>query len=196
MHQTQEQTRILDSYMFEIAEDDPAWPELRRRIGDKHTYIGTQFTDKERLEAKWCIIRGVRSIVSYRIPRVDAWSQEYFTSSCEKCGTGWKQIAPFKLRAEPRLGKNHFCSFGGGFELFCVAPVCEEFERMGLKGFESRPVLLGTKGREQVQNLRQIVVGAMAEPSVAEQVAENDRYTRTVCPNCCQTGGCRCAKRL
>lgn len=178
--------RTIDDYMFEIAEDDLAWPELKRRIGNEYTYIRTRFTDKERLGAEWCIVWGHRSIVSYRIPRDYAWSGDYFTNSCEKCGVGWKQIAPFRLKGEPKLGKNQFCGFGGGFELLCTPLVLEKFARHGITGFETWPVLLKKKGNEQAQNLKQIWVAAMAEPAIAEELVEHERYKRNVCPVCGQ----------
>src|ERR1017187_4499926 len=115
----------IRNYIFEICETDPAWSELKKLIGKKHTYVRTHFTDEERLNAEWCIIRGEHSIASLRLPRGYAWSEEFFQKQCKKCGGGWQQIAPFRMIREPRIGKNQFCSFGGGFELFCTPSVSD-----------------------------------------------------------------------
>jgi hypothetical protein len=178
---------VISRYQFEIEESDPLWPALKAFLNGDHTIIRTMFTDKERLNAEWCIIWDNHSIVSYRVPQDNAWSEEYFTESCEKCGVGWKQIAPFRLKAEPKLGKNQFCGFGGGFELFCTPVVLEEFARHGINGFEIWPLLLKKKGDEQAASLKQIIVEEMAEPAIAEELVERERYSQTDCPFCGQT---------
>jgi hypothetical protein len=177
----------LRDYYFEIAEDHPAFREAMERRAKEYTHIATFFTDEERLNAEWCIVWGVHSIVSYRIPRGNAWSEDFFQGDCKKCGVGWKQIAPYRLKAEPKLGKNQFCGFGGGFELFCTPLVLEEFARHGIKGFETWPVLLKKKGDEQIQSLKQIRVTEMAKPAVAEELVERERYSQTDCVICGQT---------
>ena len=178
--------RPILNYMFEISEDDPAWPELKRRIGKEYTYIGTAFTDDERLNAECCIIRGEYSIVSYRIPKGDAWSEEYFQDDCKKCGSGWKQIAPFRFNGEPKLGKNQFCGFGGGFELFCTQLVLDVFKQHNINSFETQPIILN-KEKRPIENLRQIIVTEMAEPAVAEELVERERYNQTDCLICGRT---------
>lgn len=177
----------IENYMFETTEDNPAWPKIKTFLKGDHTYIRTRYTDDEKLNAEWCKIWEDHSIVSYRIPQGNAWSEEYFTKSCEKCGVGWKQIAPFRLKQEPKLGKSQFCGFGGGFELFCTPLVLEEFARHGINGFETWPVLLQKKGDEQSASLKEIIVTETAEPAIAEDLVERERYNRNVCPVCDQT---------
>jgi len=178
--------RDINNYMFEIAEDDPAWPELKRRIGNEYTYIRTRFTEQERLNAEWSIIWDDHSIVNLRVPRDYAWSKEYFQNQCKNCGSGWEQIAPFQLKQEPKLGKNQFCGFGGGFELFCTPLVLEEFARNGISGFQTWPLVLAKSGNP-VEGIKQIIVTEVAGPAIAEELVERERYRQTDCPVCGQT---------
>lgn len=175
----------VDDYMFEIAEDDPAWPELRNRIGSEHTYVRTRFTDRERLNAEWCIIWDDYSIEALRSEGY-GWHQDYYIEQCPNCGAGWRQIKPFRIKQEPRLGKNQFCGFGSGFELFCTPEVLEEFSRQGVAGFETWPLLL-EKNNEPAKSLKQIVVTGVADPAIAEDLVERERYSQTDCPVCGQT---------
>jgi hypothetical protein len=171
---------ILD-YMFEISEDDPAWPELKRRIGDEYLYVGTEFTDEERLNAEWCIMRGVHDL--HAAGR--EWIQDYYADQCSKCGAGWRQTAPFRIKKEPNLGKNQFSSFGC-FYLFCTPLVLDEFARQGISGFEAQPVILNKENRP-TESLKQLVVTTIAEPAIAEELVEHERYSRNDCPLCGKT---------
>ncbi len=59
----------IDSYMFEITENNPVWPKIETFLKGDHTYVRTHFTDEERLDAEWCLVWGHHLIVSYRIPK-------------------------------------------------------------------------------------------------------------------------------
>jgi len=174
----------IHDYMFEITEDNPAWPEIKTFLKGDHTYIRTHYTDGERLNAEWCKIQGDHLIVSYRLG--SAWSEEYFQGDCKKCGSGWKQVAPFRLKREPKLGKNQFCYFGGGFELFCTPLVLDVFKQHNINGFETQPIILN-KEKRPIESLRQIIVTEMAEPAVAEELVERERYNQTDCLICGRT---------
>jgi hypothetical protein len=178
-------SRQIVDYEFEIHEDDPAWFELKNLVGGEHTYVGTLFTETERLSAEWCILRGIHSIESLR-PEGYGWHQQYYADQCPKCGVGWQQLAPFRIKKEPRLGKNQFSSFGSGFELFCTLLVVEEFAKSFISGFNIRPLLLGNTDAE-VENLKQIVVLEMAEPAIAAELVEHERYRAVKCPVCGKT---------
>jgi hypothetical protein len=177
----------LRDYIFEIPENHPAFHEIMGQLSREYTHVVTFFTDEERLTATWCIIWGVHSIVGYRIPQGYGWSEEYFHNQCKTCGGQWKQFVPLRLKREPTLGKNQFCGFGGGFELFCTPLVLDEFARQGISGFETWPLLLKKNGGERARNLKQIMVSEIAEPAVAEELVEHDRYGQTDCPVCGQT---------
>jgi len=177
-------TQIRD-FIFEIAEDDPVFAELTDRLAKERTNITTLFTDEERINARWCMIWGEHSIESLR-PEGYGWHQQYYADQCSECGVGWRQIAPFRIKKEPRLGKNQFSSFGSGFELFCTPLVLNESARQGINGFEAWPVMLD-KEDLPAESLKQIIVTKVADPSIAEELVEHERYRQTECPVCGKT---------
>jgi len=171
----------LRGFVFEISEDDPAWPELKKRIGNEHTYTNTSFTEKEVLDSEWCIIWGTHSVEALR-PEGYGWHQEYYADQCSKCGVGWRQIAPFRIKEEPKLGKNQF----SGFELFCTPLVLDIFKQHNINGFEIQPIILNKENRP-IESLKQIIVTEIAEAAVAEELVERERYSQTDCVICGQT---------
>jgi len=177
-------TRI-QNYMFEVPEDNCAWPGLKVLLKGDHTFIHTEFTSGEISQAEWCIILGDHSIEALCAEGY-GWHRQYYADQCSKCGSGWRQIAPFRIKKEPKLGKNQFSSFGSGFELFCTPLVLDEFDRQGISGFETRPIILDKEDRP-IQGLKQLVVNAIAEPAIAEELVEHERYSQTDCPLCGRT---------
>lgn len=174
-----------DNYVFEMAEDDPAWPELKRRIGNEYTYVRTRFSEQEQLNAEWCIIWGSHSIESLR-PEGYGWHQPYYANQCSKCGAGWRQVIPFRIKREPKLGKNQFSSFGSGFELFCRMLVFDWFACNGINGFETQPIILDRENR-LAESLKQLIVTTIADPAIAEELVEHERYGQTDCLECGRT---------
>lgn len=172
-------------YEFIINESDPAWPEIKRRLGDGHTYIRTEFTQDEIAQAEWAIAWATCSIQDLR-PGDYGWSTDFFADQCKNCGAGWRQIAPFRIKKEPKLGKNAFADFGSAFELFCVPVVLEAFKKNGMSGFETRPLILNKEDRP-AESLKQMVIMEIAQPSVVDDLVEHERYSQTDCPVCGRT---------
>jgi hypothetical protein len=180
----------IRDYIFEISEDHLAFREIMGRLAREYTYVTTFFTDDERLKADYCIIRTDCSILS-SLDKANAdsyytFKAPYFSGFCSKCGTGWSQIAPFQLKREPKIGRNQFCGFGSGFELFCTSLVLGEFSSCKIGGFETWPLIL-EEGHEPIESLKQIMVTEVAEPAIAEDLVEHERYCQTDCPVCGQT---------
>jgi len=171
--------------MFIIDEDHPAWPTVREVLKHDHTFISTEFTKEEIAAAEWSIVRTRHSVHSLRSVEF-GWSPEFFADLCAKCGSGWRQIAPFKLKREPKLGRAVFSSFGSGFEVFAAPVVWETFRREGIRGWETRPLFIARTG-EPVKGLQQLVVTEMAEPAVVEELCERQRYSRNECEACGRT---------
>jgi hypothetical protein len=172
-------------YIFEIAEHDKSFVDLKSRLTKEHTTITTLFTDEERLNAEWCIIRSNHSIESLR-PEGCGWHGEYYADQCPKCGIGWRQVMPFRIKKEPELGKVQFSGFGSGFELFCTPLVLGEFMRRGITGFDARPIILGEENRP-AERLKQLLVTSVAEPAIAQELVEHERFKQIDCPICGRT---------
>ena len=168
--------------MAEIDEGHPAFTEFRVRLNGKHTYIATRFTRDEIADAEWSIGHARHSIESVR-PGDYAWSEEFYHKECRNCGAGWRQVAPFRIKKEPTLKKKVFSDFGSAFELFCAPVVLEAFQKHGMKGFETRPLILNKEDRPS-ESLKQLVVTEVAQPAIAEELVEHERYSQTDCPVC------------
>ncbi len=172
-------------YEFIIAEEDAAWPEVKRRLGDASTYIRTEFTGHEIAQAEWSIAWAAHSIGSF-VPEEKWWCDLYYGGQCKNCGTGWRQIAPFRIKKEPKLGKNVFADFGSAFELFCAPVVLEAFTKHRISGFETQPLILNKEDRS-AESLKQLVVKELAQPAIADELVEHERYSQTDCPVCGRT---------
>jgi hypothetical protein len=176
----------VNSYMFIVSEDHPAWPEVAKRLGGAHKYyISTEFTKNEIAEAEWSMAHARHSIGSF-VPEKQWWSDLYYGDRCKNCGAGWRQIAPFRIKKEPKLGKKVFADFGSAFELFCAPVVLEAFRKQGIGGFETQPLILDQEDRP-AESLEQLIVMEIAGPAIAEDLVERQRYSQTDCPVCGNT---------
>src|SRR5436309_4016647 len=172
-------------YEFIISEDDVAWTGVKQKLAGRHTFIRTEFTQEEIAHAEWTIAWASHSI-GYFVPEGEWWSEQYYSDQCKHCGCGWRQIAPFRIKKEPKLGNNVFADFGSGFELFCAPTVLETFEARGIGGFNTWPIVLEREDRP-AKSLRQLIVKEAADPAVAEELVEHERYSQTLCPVCGRT---------
>ena len=172
-------------YEFLIEEAHPAWSEVKRRLGDSHTYIGTEFSKDDVAQAEWSMGYASHSIGSF-VPEGKWWCDLYYGDRCTACGAGWRQIAPFRVKKEPKLGKHVFADFGSAFELFCSPVVVETFEAHGILGYETQPLLLNKEVRP-TESLRQLVVSTIAQPAIAPDLVEHERYRQTDCLGCGRT---------
>lgn len=176
----------IQSYIYEIFESNPAWPELKKRLWPDHVHhwVRTKFTGQELRDAEWCIVWGIHSIGSLQYEGY-GFHREYYADGCRSCGTGWRQTKPFRLKREPKIGKNQFCSFGGADELFATLSVLQEFDRLEIRGFETMPLLLNSG--VPVQSIKQIKTNNVADPGIAEDRVEHERYRQFDCLACGRT---------
>jgi hypothetical protein len=169
------------SWIAEIHEDDPRWPELKPYVEGRLNFVNTFFTDEERLAAEWCILRGC-GILRPNQPVAGYWSRDYYADKCPVCGSGWTQIAPFHLAKEPKPGRNALASFAGD-ELFVTEEVLTAFRSEGFNGFDTWPLLVG-KDKHPALNVKQLLVGYVAGPALADELVEHEHYRWTDCVSC------------
>ncbi len=172
-------------YMFVVDEANLVWPKVKDRFKGDHTYISTEFTNLEIAEAEWSMGHARHSIQSVR-PGDYAWSEEFYHKECRNCGAGWRQIALFRIKQEPKLGKSVFADFGSAFELFCAPVALEAFNKHGMGGFETQSLVLNREDRPS-ESLKQLVVTEVAKPAIADELVEHERYSQTDCPVCGRT---------
>jgi hypothetical protein len=170
------------TWVADVSEDSNMWPELKDYGGSKPHFVNTFFTDEERLAAEWCILRGAGPLRPTE-PVGGYWSRDYYEGRCTVCGSGWRQIAPFHVAREPRLGRNALGSFGSAYDLFAINEVFAAFEAEGIRGADSWPVLVG-KDRHAAENVRQLLTKKVAERAIADELVEHEHYRWTDCSSC------------
>jgi hypothetical protein len=152
-------------------------------MAGKPHFVNTFFADEERLSAECCILRAAGPLRPLQ-PEGGNWSADYYQGICPVCGAGWNQIAPFHLRREPKLGRNSFASFwSSAFELFVRQEVLDGFQAEGMRGVDSWPVVVG-KDKHPAGAMRQLLVKNVAEPALADGLAEREQYRNEICLRC------------
>jgi rRNA maturation protein Nop10 len=172
---------------FEISESDPKWPQVAELIRQKggFNFVWTEFTEREVLDAQWLKL-GAAYQVGYAQPHgALEWKEVTFDNGCPQCGVGVRQKAPFRIEAEPRLGKNVFASLYSDWPLFCTSEVLAVLEAEGIQGYETWPVLLHKTG-EPSQRVQQLMIPTVAEPALVEEFAEAERFQKEICQVCGQ----------
>lgn len=133
---------------FEIAEDDPRWEKVVFLTNKFQIfgYASTQFSDDELASARSV---GLVATGHHGYPEPSE-NNGYLTATfdlsnyCKTCGIGLKQVAPFRLKNRPRLGKS-VLQLNWLFDEFFVTPEVWEsvFEKHGVR---CRPVVLDKTG--------------------------------------------------
>jgi hypothetical protein len=136
---------------------------------------GRSFRTRSGIERpSWSLARGTTAIRSHKSYEPDARSkidrlpylrQTYdFSEACEKCWTGRKQTAPFRMKKSPAWGRRSILQLEWVTDEFFVKPdVYESIFRPF--GIGSRPVLLHTT-RAELDTVVQLVIDARAEVQV------------------------------
>jgi hypothetical protein len=169
--------------VVEIDESNLAWEQVRKQFNE--IFFWTEFSCEEIKAADFAIgyaRHSIRSLLSAE----GGWDPHFIAGRCQNCGSGWRQIAPFRIKKEPKLGKNVFADFGSAFEVFCAPVVLETFRNHEISGFETRPLILNKEDRP-AQSLKQLIVTEIADPAIAEDLVERERYSQTDCPICGRT---------
>lgn len=147
---------------FDIGEDDPRWPQLRtllHRWGRSEGNVSTSFTKKELDYAPWLEIGAWHH--GYPQPNEDVFGYRQATFDladwCERCGIGKRQNAPFRMKGEPKWGRNAIMQLVWVYdELFATPDAWTRVFKTA--GVACGPVL-NTKGVE-LKTVVQLVVEA------------------------------------
>jgi len=167
---------------FEIDESNISWPKLEPMLSAWQAVdvVTTTFTTGE-----------LKKATSLRM--APSWQHGYpqpdddfgyltatydLTDYCAECGVGKRQIAPFRMKGEPKWGKRHILQLNWVFDEFFVLP--EVWERAFQPfGAGCRPVVDHRSGQE-LQTVVQIDITATAASTL--QIAENQ--PSEVCASC------------
>jgi hypothetical protein len=133
---------------FEFSESHVAWPRLERWVADNHALdiVSTRFSKSEIEDAEWLSLNA-SSHHGYPQPE-DTYKEATYDPShyCMKCGTGRRQIAPYRMRGEPKFGRSGILQLNWVFDQFFVPPPLwrDVFEPHGIGCRQ----VLNSKGRE------------------------------------------------
>jgi hypothetical protein len=152
---------------FDVAEDDPHWPELARLVAEwgLGDIARTEFSASEIEQSDWLELTPDWHH-GYPQPE-DEFRYKALTYDpagyCRGCGIAGRQIAPFRMRSEPHWGRRAILQLNWVFDEYFVRPevVREVLEPLAVGSRE----VLGSRGRT-LQNVLQIVVDDTVEIDV------------------------------
>lgn len=168
---------------FEIEESDARWPQiakLMREKGKPDLFFDTVFTPEEILSAGW-----VRLIPLFEqgYPQPEAtWVTHpiNYEGECSQCGAGFRQVAPFRLAKEPRMGKYDFLCLYWTYTVFVTPRVLEALRAAHIQGFEVWEAVIGKRNPRPSQVVSQLIFPHIAGPGL---LAEGEVEQET-CPEC------------
>jgi hypothetical protein len=167
--------------VLDICEDDDRWPDVARlaRAHDAVDTCKTLFTEQELRAAAWLEVSPSWHH-GYPLPDNDfGYLQETYDLSeyCESCGVGAVQIAPFRLRGEPKWGRRGILQLNWVFDEYFVTP--EVWKAVFAPfGIDCRPALSHRTG-EELATVVQLTV-----PHVLEHGLDVKDHACEVCARC------------
>lgn len=169
---------------LDITESDPRWDSVRAlsqqqlaRTGYVLDISDTVFNLDEIAAADW--IRAIPVFQQdYPQPK-EGWEGVVYEKKCPQCGVGYRQIAPFRIKSEPRLGKQDFVSLFWGHAVFCTGAVLDGLRDTAARGYEVWRVLIH-RTDEPSRLVSQLMFERVAKPGLAQR----DKSQPEVCPQC------------
>jgi hypothetical protein len=128
-------------WVFNVTEDAPAWPEVRRIAPDllKPWCVSTIYTEEELNAAEYLDVVALGHH-GYPQPEKNAGyvQQTYDTHDhCTTCGIGGHQTAPFRMRKAPGARQSQFLQLNWVFdEYFVTNAVLQGLASAGISGVE------------------------------------------------------------
>ncbi len=112
----------IGEILFEIDESSPHWPDIKSMIRGREVFesVRTEFTADEIKSAHWLKLFPTWHH-GYPQPE-DSYVQETYSSDghCRRCGIVPSQVAPFRMRAEPKWGRRSVMQLNWIFDEFFV----------------------------------------------------------------------------
>ncbi len=168
---------------FEIDESDPRWPQIAKLIREKGhgSLFNTIFTDNEILNAEWVRLIPVFE-QGYPQPE-ETWVTNpiNYEDHCPECGT-FRQVASFRLKKEPNLGKKDFMNLYWTHALFCTPQVFSTLEAHGIRGYEKWDAIIHRTSTPS-QKVSQLFVPTVAKPGLVRV----EDLKREMCSSCNMT---------
>ncbi len=165
---------------FDISESDPRWTQIEEliRTTGASDIVNTKFTTVEILNSEWA-----RLVPTFEqgYPQPEAtWVRNpvNYEQHCPECGA-FLQIASFRLKKEPALGKKVFVSLYWTYALFCAIRLFPELEAHEIRGYEMwDAVIHGTNVPSE--KVSQLFVPHITQPGLVRV----EDLRRETCPLC------------
>jgi len=152
---------------FEVDEGDASWPKVKTLIEQWNPadFVRTDFSEHERITASFLqMFAGQNGYpqpeddFSYRNATYDL--KEY----CPTCGIGKKQIAPFRMKGEPRWGKKSVFQLNWIYDDFFVQPTIweEVFRPLGI----GRIAVIDHRSGNELQTVVQLELKTVAKSAL------------------------------
>lgn len=171
---------------FDICQDSIHWPTIESLTKSHKTTVlsETTFSKTELENAEWLSIRS-QWHCGYPQPEAKFRYQEITydgISHCKECGSGLKQVGPFRMKNNPKWGNRHFLMLNWvNDELFVDSTVKNIFLANGITGCDYWPVL-NTKGTNEFPQCYQLAI----QERVKIGLVPNQERIRAIytCPYC------------
>jgi hypothetical protein len=158
-----------DSARFAIPLDHPDYDKARILIQKYKGYgvIDTEFTQEDLLTAEWNRF-WVLHEWGYPQPQ-DGFKYREITLKgiCLKCGAGYTQLEPYRIKGKPKMGRNPFFSLYWKKTYFCVPEVVETLKQNDITGYEVWDAINHSTG-ESWSMFSQLVFPVITEPGLDE----------------------------
>ena len=172
---------LVQLVSFDVEECEESWPRVKELIEQWKLadFVRTEFSKGE--------------LDSASFHQIFAWQQGYpqpegdfgylnatydLTTYCPMCGIGNTQIAPFRMKDEPKWGKKHILQLNWVFDEYFVLPAVwkEVFQPLGIG---CSPVLNHRTGNELTT-----VVQLDIKTTANSALSMNDKYPSEICGSC------------
>jgi hypothetical protein len=166
---------------FDAAEGNPAWSNISELIRANHAadIYDSFFTNEEILKADWCRLIPTFENGYPQPEKKHAWRQMVYQEQCIICGLGYHQVSPFRIKQEPKFGKNDFISLYWTYAVLAKSNVLDTMMENNIKGFEKWPVILqGTN--QPAQTISQVYPLALSAPGLTG----GDKAISEICSAC------------
>jgi len=183
-------------WVLNVTEDNPVWPKVEHLLAEHRilTQVNNIFTEAEMNSAEWFLVSALGHH-GYPQPEDDFGYIDVTYESgscCPVCRIGKVQVAPFRLRTEPKASHSQFLQLNWVFdELFVRATAREGLISAGITGIKFlAPVLhkRNTPSEQIVQiKIQTILVDALDttgfQPVTCKSMNEEWRPNKWITPD-------------
>ncbi len=167
---------------FDIFESDSRWPFVHQIIKERSwsNVYESIFNRKEVVSASWNRLKIVYE-KGYPQPE-NSWMKSTYERVCNDCGVDGRQIFPYQIDREPKVGVNTFSTLFWTYELFSKKEVYPVLQEENVEGIVPWDVFIH-KTKEVSDVIQQLYVINISK----SKMVDDQSLGRNVCQNCGRT---------